>query len=85
MELKIGRVVRSSAGRDKDKYLATYKNQLFTVNYKILVCEGKERPLERPKSKNPKHIELTDRILDEAEMSTNRRLKKALSQNYEKL
>ncbi len=81
MELKIGRVVRSKAGRDKDKYLAV----IGFDGDKILVCEGKERPLERPKVKNLRHIEITDRILDEAEMSTNRRLKKALSQNYEKL
>ncbi len=81
MEFEIGRVVRSKSGRDKDKYLAV-------VGYdgdNILVCEGKERPLERPKLKNPKHVELTDMILEEAEMSTNRRLKKALSLNYEKL
>ena len=81
MELKIGRVVRSSAGRDKGKYLAV----IGIDGDKVLLCEGKERPLERPKVKKLKHVELTDRILEEAEMSTNRRLKKALSQNYEKL
>jgi len=81
MEFEIGRVVRSKSGRDKDKYLAVIGHD----GDNILVCEGKERPLERPKSKNPKHVEPTDMILKEADMSTNRRLKKALSLNYEKL
>lgn len=29
-------------------------------NGKVLVADGKERPLSRPKRKNPKHLQKTD-------------------------
>ena len=46
--LECGRVVVSLAGRDKGRLLA-----VTGVNEKgVLVCDGKERPVERPKLKN---------------------------------
>ena len=72
--LEKGSVVRSSAGRDKGKLLAVVKSEQKTV----LVCDGKERPVERPKSKNIRHVEAVGLTVTEAEMSTNRALKKAL-------
>ncbi len=55
MELAKGTVVISRAGRDKDKALAV-------VGYEgdfVLVADGKERPLARPKKKNRLHLTAT--------------------------
>jgi len=49
---KIGTVVRSLAGRDKGYLLCVVGEE----NGMILVADGKERPLERPKKKNPNHL-----------------------------
>ena len=70
-----GAVVRSLAGRDKGKLLAVTQSDESCV----LVCDGKERPVDRPKSKNIRHVECAGASLTEAEMATNRALKKALA------
>ena len=69
-----GRIVISKAGRDKYYYLAVVGER----DGYLLLCDGKERPLERPKRKNAKHIALTGGILSDAQMSANRTLRKAL-------
>ena len=43
------------------------------------VCDGKERPLERPKKKNAKHLEFTGTVLCENDYKTNRQLRKVLA------
>ena len=70
----VGRVVISSAGRDKAKVMVIVKE---TENY-LLVCDGKERPVERPKRKNRKHLKLTKLYLEAHQLETNRTLRKAL-------
>ncbi len=70
----VGRVVISNAGRDKTKAMVIVKE---TENY-LLVCDGKERPVERPKRKNPKHLQLTNTYLKAHQLETNRALRKAL-------
>lgn len=73
--LERGTVVRSSAGRDKGRLLA-----VMQVSEKhVTVCDGKERPIDRPKSKNIRHVEYVGASVNEAEMATNRALKKALA------
>ena len=71
----VGRVVISKSGRDKDKAMVIVKE---TENY-LLVCDGKERPVERPKRKNPKHLKLTGTYLEAHQLETNRALRKALN------
>ena len=74
--MEIGTVVKSLAGRDKG-YLLT----VVDVTEKgLLVCDGKERPLERPKLKNPRHVEATGQSL--SSMASNRSLRKALRELY---
>ena len=73
---KIGSIVRGNAGRDSDNYFAVVG---VDENY-VYLCDGKERPLERPKRKNPKHVDATSFEVDVQNMATNRRLRKALSQ-----
>ena len=55
MEFKTGQIVISKAGRDKHRPLVVTG---FDGN-SVLVCDGKERPLERPKKKNPRHLQAT--------------------------
>ena len=72
--LKEGSIVRSTAGRDKGRLLVVTAVQTDAV----LVCDGKERPLERAKRKNPRHIEDTGFVLGQ-KAESNRALRKALS------
>ena len=71
-----GTVVKSLAGRDKGKLLAVMQSE----NGSVLVCDGKERPIDRPKSKNIRHIECVGLSVTENDMRTNKALKKALRQ-----
>ena len=76
MELVKGSVVISKAGRDKGYFLAVTQ----ITEDGIYVCDGKERPVERPKKKNPLHLAKTHFVLSEEETATNRSLKRALKQ-----
>lgn len=75
MDTAVGRIVRSSAGRDKGQLmLCVEENESF-----LLVCDGKRRPLERPKRKNPRHIIITDDRLPAGDVQTNRALRRSLA------
>lgn len=76
MKFKIGQVVLSKAGRDKDKPFVITG---FDENY-VLISDGKERKLEKAKKKNPKHLQFTSMLIDARSMETNRKLKKALKE-----
>lgn len=70
-----GSVVRASAGKDKDGlFVVVGKDDKF-----ILICNGKHRPLERPKRKNPSHLKPTEDTLPEEGLKTNRMIRKALA------
>ena len=75
MELSKGQIVRSKAGRDEGYFMAV----VGTDGERCLVCDGKERPLSRPKAKNPKHLAVTASVLTEEEMATDRKLRAALA------
>ena len=75
MEIEVGRVVRSKAGHDSNDIFAVVGSD---ENY-VFIIDGKERRVEKPKRKNPKHVELTSYVLSPEEMAANGRLKKALS------
>ena len=72
----IGNIVISKSGRDKNKKMVIVAE---TENY-LLVCDGKERPVTRPKRKNPKHLQFTNTSLEAQQLETNRALRKALKQ-----
>ena len=74
MEIEVGRVVRSKAGHDSNDIFAVVGSD---ENY-VFIIDGKERRVEKPKRKNPKHVELTSYVLSPEEMAANGRLKKAL-------
>lgn len=73
-----GTVVYSCAGRDKGSFLI----EVGQKDGLILVCDGKYRPLERPKPKNKKHLRFTDYTLKEEQFTANRVLRKSLKQFY---
>ena len=54
MELKRGLLVRSKAGHDKHGFFVVLSaDQEFAV-----ICDGKHRPLQRPKKKNCRQWEI---------------------------
>ena len=71
MEFHVGDVVRSKAGRDEGSFLVVVG---IEAGYPLL-CDGKHRPLQRPKRKNPLHLAGTSRRLDTQSMETNRALR----------
>ncbi len=72
----IGRIVCSKAGRDKGKFMVVVRSD----DGCLYVCDGKERPLSRPKKKNIKHIAVTNSSLNENQFVTDRSLRRALAQ-----
>ncbi|MCQ2450140.1 MAG: KOW domain-containing RNA-binding protein [Clostridia bacterium] len=70
-----GQIVYSKAGRDKGSFLVA----VGKAGDGILVCDGKKRPLERPKRKNPKHLSVTKTVLTEQQISTNKTIRRALA------
>ena len=79
----IGRIVCSKAGRDKGNFLVV----VGLEKDELLVCDGKERPLERPKRKNPKHLAVTNSYLLREQYLSNKSLRRALAEfrNVQKL
>ena len=75
-ELKRGAVVVSAAGRDK-----THLMVVVGLNEnRVQVCDGKERPLNNPKSKNPKHLKQTKHTLNMDLIGSDSALRKALKE-----
>lgn len=70
MDFEKGTVVISKAGRDKGYFMAVIGEE---KDYP-LVADGKERPLERPKRKNPKHLQKTNFKVD-LEQLTDKKLR----------
>ena len=71
----IGQIVCSRAGRDKGYFMVVVKES----DGAFFVADGKERPLERPKLKNPKHLCFTNTVLLEENFKTNKALRKSLA------
>ncbi len=75
MEIVKGSLVRACAGRDKGSlFVAVGVSGGF-----VYICDGKSRPLERPKRKNPKHISPMHVTVD-TDGLTNKKLRRLISQ-----
>lgn len=72
--MEVGQVVISKAGRDKAYFLVIVG---FDEGY-VFLCDGRERPLERPKRKNQRHVAFTNMRLGKEAMAGNKALRKAL-------
>ena len=75
MEIVTGRVVKALSGRDKQRFFVI----VAADAREVFLCDGKRRPLERPKKKNLIHIAPTSTVLSERQMATNAAVRKALS------
>lgn len=71
---KQNEIVLSLAGRDKGQLMAVISNGEDGV----WLADGKRRPLERPKCKNPRHLRPLNVELGREAMTTNRALRRAL-------
>ncbi len=60
MELRIGSVVRATAGRDKGSFFAV----TAVDNGSCSIADGKSRKLACPKRKNVRHVSLTGSMID---------------------
>ncbi len=58
-------VVSSSAGHDKNGYFVIVE---LTGDF-ALICDGKRRPLEKPKRKRLKHLIFTNNTVDTSELT----------------
>ena len=77
----VGRIVCSKAGRDKDYFMVVIKAE----NGFVYVCDGKERPIERPKRKNIKHLQFTNTVLGNESYKTNKQLKAEIREDIKRL
>lgn len=75
MEITTGRVVISSAGHDKGRFMLV----VGADGGRILLADGKERKLEHPKKKNIRHVRATERTI-EPEGLTDKKLRKTLNE-----
>ena len=74
MELERGLVVKSIAGRDKGSFLTV----ISSTDDDCLLCDGKARPLSRPKRKKHKHLCKTRTVLSESQLLNDAGIRKAL-------
>lgn len=71
----VGRLVCSLSGRDKGYFMVVVKEE----GKFLYVCDGKERPLSRPKKKNAKHLAFTGTTLEKDSYLTDKSLRKTLA------
>ncbi len=71
----VGQIVCSKAGRDKGYFMVVVREE----ENGLYLCDGKERPLERPKLKNIKHISFTNTVLSADSFKSNKSLRKSLA------
>ena len=53
MDINPAALIEVTAGRDKGKFFAVIS---VTEESSLLVCDGRNRRVEKPKVKNPKHV-----------------------------
>jgi ribosomal protein L14E/L6E/L27E len=73
MEIKIGTVVKSMSGHDKNSFYVV----VGFAGDKPLIADGRRRKLGKPKIKNPKHISGTNTAMEVAEI-TDKKIRAAL-------
>lgn len=73
---KRGQIVKSTAGRDKGEFQV-----VLAVDGKFLVlCDGKSHSIEKPKRKKSMHTAITNCVLPEEQLLTDRKIRTALRQ-----
>lgn len=75
MQLSIGQIVASRAGRDVARWYVV----VGLEGDRVLLCNGKKRTLALPKVKNLRHVAPTKTILPAVQYSTDYEVMKALA------
>lgn len=78
MDITTGTVVISRAGHDSGRAMLV----VGVDGGYVLVADGKERKLEKPKKKNKKHVRATRRVIS-TEGLTDRSLRRTLRELFE--
>jgi len=73
MGIKNGTIVKSISGHDKGSFYAI----VCSENGIPFIADGRRRKIENPKRKNPKHISVTNTVIELTEL-TNRKLRGVL-------
>ncbi len=74
MSCSVGQIVRAKAGRDKNNFFVV----VGVEGEFAFIADGKRRKVDNPKKKKFIHLEITDFRANN--FSTNREIKKALSE-----
>ena len=74
MMFKIGQIVKSKAGHDKEDFQVVKE---LDPPYLIL-CDGRRRSLEKPKRKKEIHVSPTNTVIDPIQLKTNRQIRAAI-------
>ncbi len=61
--MSVGKIVRSTSGRDKGMYLAV----IGEAGDMLVLANGRQRKLDNPKHKKPKHVEFLNKELAESQ------------------
>lgn len=71
---KVGQIVMSKAGKEKDKFLVVigYEGKFLKL------VDGKLRPLSKPKLKNEIHVQKTNMYLTDEQLVTDKKIRTAL-------
>ena len=81
MQLRVGQIVISRAGRDTTKVYMVVGVQ----KDRVLLADGGKRPLSAPKTKNIRHVNPTNTCLGQAEAESDDTLRAALKAFAEQL
>lgn len=74
-EFKIGSAVMVTAGKEKGLLFAV----VGFSGERLLICDGRTRRLNTPKTKSVKHVEGLDLVLPEQCFRSNKELRRALT------
>ncbi|MDL2232881.1 KOW domain-containing RNA-binding protein [Ruminococcaceae bacterium OttesenSCG-928-L11] len=72
--METGRVVRSIAGHDRDRFYVV----VDAGDGKVYIADGRLRKLAKPKAKNPLHIRPTSNAIDLENCKTDKKLRELL-------
>ena len=73
--------MQALAGRDKDRFFVV----THTDGKYVMLCDGKTRPVDKPKKKKIIHVKETQHFVSLEEVLTNKAFRKVLHQfNYPK-
>lgn len=80
MQIQCGMIVKSVAGRDKERFYLVIKIE----GKHVFIADGKVRKLSSLKAKNPLHLKVTNNIVDVEEYRTDKKIRQLLHRfNYE--